>query len=97
MADLLSSSGFYGLKLHSFITVVPQFRAAVTRVEVNINKVKVIDISYTGSPVNVISSRLAREIKMAPDLNDLVVYGTAGLAITKYIGDYYAHNIFFGS
>lgn len=45
-----------------------------------------MEIINTGSPVKVISSHLARKIKMAPDLNHSVVYGTAGMASTKSIG-----------
>ena len=64
------------------LALAPQFGTTVTRVEVTVHKVKVIAILDTGSPVNVILSRLARKIKMAPDLNHSVVYGTAGLAST---------------
>ena len=45
----------------------PVFGTKVTQVEVFVHKVKVIAILDTGSPVNVISSKLSRRIKLAPD------------------------------
>ena len=78
------------------LAVAPQFGTSVTRVEVTVHKVKVVAILDTGSPVNVISSRLARKIKMAPDLDHAVVYGTAGTASTKSIGAYLALPLRFG-
>ena len=78
------------------LAIGPTFGTSVTRVEVTVHKVKVVAILDTGSPVNVISSRLARKIKMAPDVDHSVVYGTAGMASTRLVGAYLALPLWFG-
>ena len=72
------------------------FGTKVTRVKVFVHKVKVIAILDTGSPVNVISSKLARCIKLAPDLDHCLIYGTASMASTKSLGAYLALPLRFG-
>lgn len=78
------------------LNVTPQLGTTVTCVKVTIHKVKVVMILITGSPFNVISSCLVVKIKIAPDLNHLVVYGTAALASTKSIDAYSALPLCFG-
>lgn len=67
----------------------------VTWVKVNVHKLKVVAIIDIESPVNVISSRLSQKIKKSTDLNHLVAYGTAGIAITCSIGAYYTLSLRF--
>ncbi|KAJ9064498.1 hypothetical protein DSO57_1029949 [Entomophthora muscae] len=43
-----------------------------------------------GSPVNVVSSKLVKKLKLATDLNYHQPYGTAGLSMTRAIGAYSA-------
>ena len=61
---------------------MPYFGTQVTQIELVVHKVKVVAILYNGSPVNVISSKISRSIKMAPDVNYNVTYGTAGITST---------------
>lgn len=65
-----------------------QFSTTVTYLEDAYHNFKFIAILYTGSPVKVISSCLARESKITPDIDLLVMYGTTDLANTKLIGAY---------
>lgn len=51
-------------------------------------RIKVVAILDTGSPVNVISSRLARKIKIVSNLDHSVVYVTAVMASNKLIEAY---------
>lgn len=64
--------------LHPVLEVAPQFATFVTCVEVKVHEVKVVAILNTGTPVNFISSQLARKIKMASEINTAVVYETTG-------------------
>ncbi|KAJ9055114.1 hypothetical protein DSO57_1007600 [Entomophthora muscae] len=61
------------------LEVLPPFEKDTTRVEVSIQKVKIKAILDTGSPVNVVSSKLMKKLKLAPDLNYTQLYGTAGV------------------
>lgn len=76
--------------LSPVLAIGSNFSTTVTRVKVTVHKVKVIAILDTGSHVNVISSRFFRKIKMAPDSDHSVFYGTAGLAGTQSVGVYSA-------
>ena len=78
------------------LAVTPPFGKAMTRVEVTIQKVKIKAVLDTGSPVNVVSSKLMRRLRLAPDLNYDQVYGTAGLASTRAMGAYSALPMRFG-
>ncbi|KAJ9053322.1 hypothetical protein DSO57_1025320 [Entomophthora muscae] len=51
------------------LAVLRPFGKDTTRVEVSIQKVKIKAILDTGSPVNVVSSKLMKKLKLAPDLN----------------------------
>ena len=53
----------------NILAIVTSFGKATTCIEVSIQKVKVRTIFDTGLPVNVVSSKLVRRLKMAPDLN----------------------------
>ena len=64
--------------------------------EVAIQKVKIKAILDTGSPVNVVSSKLMKKLKLAPDLAYTQSYGTAGLSTTCAIGAYSALLLRFG-
>lgn len=85
-----------GKSLPQVLAVTPIFGTRNTRVEVVVHKVKVIAILDTGSPVNVISSKLSRKIKMAPDVNHTTTYGTAGVASARALGAYSALPLRFG-
>lgn len=54
-----------------------KFGKHVTRVEVYINKVKFTAIVDSGAPMDVISSSLAKRIKLAPEIPCKKTYGTA--------------------
>ena len=85
---------FNNMPLHKLPSI--SFGKMVTKVEVFINKVKVQAIVDTGAPVNVISSQLAKRIKMAPDLPYNKTYGTAGLNLTTAVGAYSSLPMRFG-
>ena len=72
------------------LAMTPIFGTQVTRVEVVVHKIKVIAIIDSGSPVNVISSKLSRRIKMAPDVAYNVTYGTTGMNSVQALGAYLA-------
>lgn len=74
----------------------PELGKNITKVEVFVNKVKVIAIVDTRSPVNVVSTKLVQKIKLAPDLTHSDSYGTAGLAPTTAMGAYSAIPLRFG-
>ncbi|KAJ9069700.1 hypothetical protein DSO57_1015779 [Entomophthora muscae] len=57
---------------------------------------KIKAVLDTGSPVNVVSSKLVKKLKLAPNLNYHQTYGTAGLSMTCAIGDYSALHMSFG-
>ena len=78
------------------MAALPPFGKTTTRDEVSIQKVKVKGILDTGSPVNVVLSKLMKKLKLAPDLNYNQIYGTAGLTSTKAIGAYSALPMRFG-
>ena len=51
------------------LAVLSPFERDTTCVEVSIQKVKIKAILDTGSPVNVVSSKLMKKLKLAPNLN----------------------------
>ncbi|KAJ9080906.1 hypothetical protein DSO57_1019987 [Entomophthora muscae] len=78
------------------LAVLSPFEKDTTRVEVSIQKVKIKAILDMGSPVNVVSSKLMKKLKLAPDLNYTQLYGTAGMAQTQAIGAYSSLPMRFG-
>ncbi|KAJ9080622.1 hypothetical protein DSO57_1023001 [Entomophthora muscae] len=68
----------------------------LTCVEISIQKVNIKAVLDTGSPVNAVSSKLVKKLKLAPNLNYHQLYGTAGLSMTCNIGTYYVLSIWFG-
>jgi len=79
-----------------FLAVLPPFGKDTTRVEMSIQNVNVKAILDTGSPVNVVSSKLIKKLKLAPDLSYTQSYGTAGMAQTQAIDAYPALPMRFG-
>ena len=71
------------------LTVVPPFGNTTTQVELSILKVRIKAVLDTGSPVNVLSYKLIRKLKLASDLTYNQSYGTSGTASSKDFGDYY--------
>ncbi|KAJ9065114.1 hypothetical protein DSO57_1023214 [Entomophthora muscae] len=78
------------------LAVLPPFGKDTTCVEVSIKKVKIKAILDTGSPVNVVSSKLMKKLKLVPDLNYTQLYGTVGMAQAQAIGAYSALSMRFG-
>ena len=64
--------------------------------EVAVQKVKIRAILDTGSPVNVVYSKLMKKLKLAPELTYNQSYETAGLSTTWAIGAYLALPLCFG-
>lgn len=80
----------------SVLAVAPKFGTLTTCVDLTVHKVKFVSIPNTGYPVNIILSLIARKIKTTTNLNHSVVYGTAGLSITKSIVAYLSLVLLFG-
>ncbi|KAJ9068807.1 hypothetical protein DSO57_1024996 [Entomophthora muscae] len=78
------------------LAVLPPFGKDTTRVKVSIQKVKIKAILDMSSPVNMVSSKLMKKLKLAPDLKYTQLYGTAGMAQTRAIGAYSALPMRFG-
>ncbi|KAJ9064562.1 DNA damage-inducible protein 1 [Entomophthora muscae] len=78
------------------LAVLPPFGCTTTRVEISIQKVKIKAVLDTGSLVNIVSSKLVKKLKLAPDLNYHQLYGMAGLPMTHAIGSYSALPMQFG-
>ncbi|KAJ9070135.1 hypothetical protein DSO57_1011530 [Entomophthora muscae] len=57
------------------LAFLPPFGCTTTHVEISIQKVKIKAVLDTGSPVNVVSSKLAKKLKLASDLNYHQLYG----------------------
>ncbi|KAJ9084929.1 hypothetical protein DSO57_1019105 [Entomophthora muscae] len=64
--------------IQDVITVISSFGKDTTQVEVSIQKVKIKAILDTGSPVNTVTSKQMKKLKLAPDLNYTQSYRTAG-------------------
>lgn len=67
-----------------------------TYVNITVNKVKVRAILDTGAPGNIISTRLAKKLKLAPDINCKLEFGTAGPWTTVAKGAYSSLLLRFG-
>ncbi|KAJ9084038.1 hypothetical protein DSO57_1028242 [Entomophthora muscae] len=78
------------------LAVLPSFGCTTTCVEISIQKVKIKAVLDTGSPVNVVSSKLVKKLKLTPNLNYHQLYGTTGLSMTCTIGAYSALPMWFG-
>ena len=63
---------------------------------ININHKKVIAILDTGTPDNIVSTKLMNTIKLAPDVNYSQSFGMAGLNVTQAVGAYSALTLRFG-
>ncbi|KAJ9085427.1 DNA damage-inducible protein 1 [Entomophthora muscae] len=68
-----------------------------TYVDIFMNKLKVQAIIDTGAPINIVSSKLVRQMGLAPDIDHKKSYGTAGLDCTITQGAYSALPLRFGS
>lgn len=75
-------------KDQSVLSINPHFGKTTTKIKVVVHKVKVLAVLDTGSPVNVVSSKLTRNLNLAQDLTYSQSYGTARPASTKAIGAY---------
>ncbi|KAJ9084029.1 hypothetical protein DSO57_1028342 [Entomophthora muscae] len=60
------------------LAVLPHFVCTTAGVEISIQKVKIKAFLDTGSPVNVVFSKLVKKLKLAPGLNYHQLYGTSG-------------------
>ncbi|KAJ9067770.1 hypothetical protein DSO57_1035868 [Entomophthora muscae] len=68
-----------------------------TYTDIFVNKLKVQAIINTGAPINIVSSKLVRQMGLAPDIDHKKQYGTAGLDCTTTQGAYSALPLRFGS
>ncbi|KAI0233462.1 hypothetical protein L0F63_002918, partial [Massospora cicadina] len=75
-------------QLREVLVLLPTSEGILTKVEMVIQKVQVMAILDTGSPVNVISSKLMKKIQLAPDLEYNQDFGTAGPNNTHALGAY---------
>ncbi|KAJ9071815.1 hypothetical protein DSO57_1033320 [Entomophthora muscae] len=78
------------------MAVLPPFGCTITYVEISIQKVKIKAILDMGSPVNVVSLKLVKKLKLAPSLNYHQLYITSGLSMTCAIGAYSSLPMQFG-
>ena len=67
-----------------------------TYIDMVVNKVKVRAIIDSGAPNNIVSSRLVKRLKLAPDLDYQEEFGTAGPATTKAMGAFTSLPLRFG-
>ncbi|KAJ9053423.1 DNA damage-inducible protein 1 [Entomophthora muscae] len=68
-----------------------------THTDIFVNKLKVRAIIDTGAPINIVSSKLVRQMGLAPDIDHKKSYGTAGLDCTTAQGAYSMLPLRFGS
>ncbi|KAJ9053707.1 DNA damage-inducible protein 1 [Entomophthora muscae] len=68
-----------------------------TYADIFVNKLKVRAIIDTGAPINIVSSKLVRQMWLAPDIDHKKSYGTAGLDCTIAQGAYSVLLLRFGS
>ena len=68
-----------------------------TYVDMWVNKIKIRAIVDTGAPINVVSTKFAKRLGMAPDIAYQKEFGTAGLQPTTSQGVYSALPLRFGS
>ena len=71
-------------------------RKDCTYIDMMVHKVKVRAIIDSGAPGNIVSSRLVKKLKLAPDLDYQEVFGTAGPLTTKAMGAYSSLPLRFG-
>ncbi|KAJ9089540.1 hypothetical protein DSO57_1011828 [Entomophthora muscae] len=67
-----------------------------TYADIFVNKLKVQAIINTGAPINIVSSKLVRQMGLAPDIDHKKQYGTAGLDCTTAQGAYSVLPLRFG-
>ncbi|KAJ9062876.1 DNA damage-inducible protein 1 [Entomophthora muscae] len=68
-----------------------------TYADIFVNKLKVQAIINTGAPINIVSSKLVRQMGLAPDIDHKKSFGTAGLDCTTNQGAYSTLPLLFGS
>ncbi|KAJ9079806.1 DNA damage-inducible protein 1 [Entomophthora muscae] len=68
-----------------------------TYADIFVNNLKVQAIIDTGAPINIVSSKLVRQVGLAPDIDHKKSYGTAGLDCTTTQGVYSTLPLRFGS
>ncbi|KAJ9077735.1 Ankyrin repeat and SOCS box protein 3 [Entomophthora muscae] len=67
-----------------------------TYIDMVVHKVKVRAIIDSGAPGNIVSSKLMKKLKLAPDLDYQEVFGTADLLTTKAMGACSSLPLWFG-
>ncbi|KAJ9063215.1 hypothetical protein DSO57_1002513 [Entomophthora muscae] len=68
-----------------------------TYTDIFVDKLKVQAIIDTGAPINIVSSKLVQQMRLAPDIDHKKKYGTAGLDCTTAQGVYSMLPLRFGS
>ncbi|KAJ9050146.1 hypothetical protein DSO57_1017138 [Entomophthora muscae] len=79
-------SQFKGLDIHKVTKITsPHYRERhdCTYIELVVHKLRVRAILDSGAPVSIVSTRLVKKLKLAPDLDYNKEYGTAGPNRTK--------------
>ncbi|KAJ9086322.1 hypothetical protein DSO57_1005312 [Entomophthora muscae] len=71
------------------LAILFHFGCTTTCVEISIQKMKIKAVLDTGSPVNVISSKLVKKLKLAPNLSVMIhmfggFAGGANVSQTKF-------------
>ena len=94
----LTVKNIYSIFIYSKdITIIPPlFSSHVTKVEVSINKVKIIAVLKTEAPDNVILTNLVKQINLAPDLHYTKNYGTASPVSINAVDAYFSLPMCFG-
>ncbi|KAJ9049488.1 DNA damage-inducible protein 1 [Entomophthora muscae] len=94
IVELLSTAD--NLDIHLVNKIVSSY-SECTYADIFMNKLKLQAIIDTGAPINIVSSKLVRQIGLAPDIDHKKQYGTAGLDCTTIQGAYSALPLHFGS
>ncbi|KAJ9084122.1 hypothetical protein DSO57_1027594 [Entomophthora muscae] len=84
------------LNIH-LVNIIGSSCSECTYADIFVNKLKVQAIIDTGAPINIVSSKLVRQMGLAPDIDHKKQYGTAGLDCTAAQGVYSALPLRFGS
>ncbi|KAJ9051351.1 DNA damage-inducible protein 1 [Entomophthora muscae] len=84
------------LDIH-FVNKIGSSYSECTYADISVNKLKVRAIIDTGAPINVMSSKLVRQMGLSPDIGHKKQYGTAGLDCTTDQGTYSTLPLRFGS
>ncbi|KAJ9064488.1 hypothetical protein DSO57_1030110 [Entomophthora muscae] len=90
---------FKGLDIHKVTKITsPHYgeRHDCTYIELVVHKLWVRAILDSGAPGNIVSTRLVKKLKLAPDLDYNEEFGTAGPDKTKALGAYSSLPLFFG-